>query len=331
MATSENILLIRFKSIGDVVLTLPAVHIVRENFPDARITFFTVTENAPLLKGFRDVNEVIALNRAALKRPLRAAPEFFRLLQKIRGGKFSLVVDFQGYGETAWLARLTGARQRWGGVYSAGRSWAYTQSVARPEHLHPADGHLELLRQCGLKIGAAKNEFALPEEALAAAHIFFTRQKLLPERPTLFLQPFTSSPHKDWPLEHFIALARHGQARGEQVIFGGGPADREKLQPVAAAGFPISAGVPLLVTGGLMKLSALVVGGDTGALHLAVALGKRVLMLLHRRHPGSPVPFQHPDWILSPPDNGSIAGISIPAVIAACESSLIAPAGSASC
>jgi len=48
MATRENILLIRFKSIGDVLLTLPAVHAVRDNFPAAHITFFTVRENAPL-------------------------------------------------------------------------------------------------------------------------------------------------------------------------------------------------------------------------------------------------------------------------------------------
>jgi ADP-heptose:LPS heptosyltransferase len=103
METRKNILLIRFKSIGDVLLTLPAVHAVRENFPAARITFLTVRENAPLLRGFRDVDEVISLDRTALKNPLRAAPEFFRLLRRLRAGKFSIVVDFQGYGETAWL------------------------------------------------------------------------------------------------------------------------------------------------------------------------------------------------------------------------------------
>ena len=116
---AENILLIRFKSIGDVILTLPAVHAVRENRPSAKITFLTSKENAVLLRGFREVDEVIALDRAALRsgNPLKILPEFFGLLRRLRAGKFSLAIDFQSYGETAWLARITGASQRWGSVY----------------------------------------------------------------------------------------------------------------------------------------------------------------------------------------------------------------------
>ena len=55
----SNILLIRFKSIGDILFTLPAVHMVRENFSGAKITFLTSRENAPLLQGFREVDEII--------------------------------------------------------------------------------------------------------------------------------------------------------------------------------------------------------------------------------------------------------------------------------
>ena len=61
----ENILLIRLKSIGDVVLTLPAVQAVRESFPTARITFLTSQENSELLRGgFAGVNETIILDPA---------------------------------------------------------------------------------------------------------------------------------------------------------------------------------------------------------------------------------------------------------------------------
>src|ERR1039457_3823592 len=100
----ENILVIRLKSIGDVIFTLPAAAALRENFPAAKITFLTSKENTPLLRGFREVNEVIALDRAAFRRgyPLKIIPGFFTLLRRLRAGKFSLVVDFQGFGETAW-------------------------------------------------------------------------------------------------------------------------------------------------------------------------------------------------------------------------------------
>ena len=62
MNSKESILLIRLKSIGDVAFTLPAVNAVRDNFPDAKITFLTSKENAPLLRGFREVAETITLD-----------------------------------------------------------------------------------------------------------------------------------------------------------------------------------------------------------------------------------------------------------------------------
>ena len=61
----DNILLIRLKAIGDVIFTLPAVSALREHFPAAKITFLTSKENATLLRGFPQVSEVIALDRAA--------------------------------------------------------------------------------------------------------------------------------------------------------------------------------------------------------------------------------------------------------------------------
>ena len=94
------------------------------------------------------MDEIITIDRAALKsgNPLKILPEFFGLLRRLRGGKFSLAVDFQGYGETAWLARLSGAPQRWGSVYSKGRALGLH---ARPDAQRKnSSGGLESVRCC---------------------------------------------------------------------------------------------------------------------------------------------------------------------------------------
>ncbi len=319
METPARILVIRLTAIGDVVLTLPAISVLRQNFPAAKITFLTTKENAALMQGFRDVDETIALDRAAFRsgNPWRMGKEFFRLLSRLRAGNFSLALDLHGNGESAWLTRFSGAPQRWVQVYRAGRGWAYTRQIKPGLHVHPAVSHLRLLEQCGLKIGAIRNEFALPATAVAAARDWFAAQQLDPAKPTIYVQPFTSGAHKNWPLENYLACARHWRAVGVQIILGGGPADRAALEPARQEGFAISAGVPLLITGGLMQLSTLVCGGDTGALHLAVALGKRVLMLIHQADTGSPTPFQHPDWVVVAPRPAAIAEISVAEVIAA--------------
>jgi ADP-heptose:LPS heptosyltransferase len=57
-------------------------------------------------------------------------------------------------------------------------------------------------------------------------------------------------------------------------------------------------------------------GGDTGLGHLAVAQGRRVVMLMMHKHPGACVPFQHPEWAVVPDKPGGIHGISVDTVLA---------------
>jgi ADP-heptose:LPS heptosyltransferase len=71
-----------------------------------------------------------------------------------------------------------------------------------------------------------------------------------------------------------------------------------------------------------MQLSQLIVGGDTGALHLAVAQGQRVVMLMNHRRAGRPHPFRHVEWSFLPPVDRNIATISVAQVITACEQTL---------
>lgn len=315
-----GVLVVRFKSIGDVIFTLPAVWQIRENFPDAKIVFLTARENAGLLQGFPAVDEVIEVDRDLYRRgnPWKILCATVGLIQRLRRENFSLAVDLQGYVETAALTWSSGAPQRWGSVYNKGRRWAYTHGVTRDYGLHPIDWNLFILRQCGLEAKTIRNEYVLPDEALQSAQNFFAANQLRLDKRTLFIQPFTSSPDKNWPLAGYLTVAQYWRERGLQVLFGGGPGERDALEPVRAAGFPVSAGVPLLLSAGLMKLSTVVLGGDTGMPHLALALGKRVVIIMQSNRPGTCVPFQHADWTVTPEQRQSVAGISAETVNAAC-------------
>jgi len=324
LTPEPNILLLRLKAMGDVLFTLPAVHLLRETFPRSRITFLVSAENAPLLEGFRDVDETVALNRGRYRsgNPLHMLTETFTLFRRLRRGRFSLAVDFQGFGETAWLTRLSGAPERWASVHSAPRHWAYTRSFPRNNRVHPIEWNLSLLHQCGLRPGTVRNEFVLPDHALAEARRFFATHQLALDCPTLFIQPFTSTAQKSWPLDRYCAVARHWREHGRQVLFGGGPSERAALEAARQAGFPVSAGVPLLVSAGLTKLSALTVSGDTGLLHLAAAMGKRVVAIIRSTAPGNKYPFQHPDWAVTIPVGKDMSTIGAETVIEACERAL---------
>ena len=331
-AAPQNILLIRLKSIGDVLFTLPAVQVVRENFPAAKIHFLVSKEFASIVEGFADVDEIIPLDRSVYRAGnwLAAAAGTTRLLRDLRRKQFSHVLDFQGYAETEALAWWTGAPERWGNVYHPSRGWSYTRTSARDKKIHPAEWNLQLLRRCGLNPGNVRNEFRLPSTALSAAENFLAGHKIDRRQPVLFLQPFTSSAWKNWPVENFLQVAAHFRAQGVQIIFGGGPGDLPKLESARAAGHAVAAGAPLLVSAALTKFSTVVLGGDTGLLHFAVALSRRVVMLMVCNAPGSPHPFQHPDWAVTSRSK-TVAEIPVETVIAACAQAFSERAGNVSC
>ena len=224
MKTVEDILLIRLKSMGDVVFTLPAVHAVREQFPGARLHFLVSGEYAELLRGFKDVDEIIPLDRKMFSTgsPLAAARGVAGLLKRLRRNRFDLTIDFQGFGETEWLSYFSGAPERLGNVYNAHRGWTYTRTSHRDGSTHPAEWNLALLRTIGIRPARVRNEYLLPPEPLETARELFRTRELSLDRPTVFLQPFTSNADKNWPLEKFVELAQYYRQQGMQIIFGGG-------------------------------------------------------------------------------------------------------------
>jgi len=318
--------LVRLGGFGDVIFTLPAVHLLRTAFPKAQITFLVYKEFASLLEGFTGVDAVVTLDRKRFRRlnPFIVCAEAGSLLRQLIRNRFTLTVDFQGFGETAILSWLTRAPQRWGSVYRPRRGWAYTHAVSRNPQLHPIDYHLDLLRQAGsLDSEQVRNEFVPPEHTLREARRFFASHNLEVSRPTLFIQPFTSSEPKTWPLENFIKTAHLWHQRGLQVVFGGGPGEQRALEPACAAGFAVAAGTPPLLSASLVKLSTLVLGGDTGLMHLAVAMGKRVIIIMRSVQPGACIPFRHLEWAVVPSSPAlPVSAVSAETVNLACEQAL---------
>jgi ADP-heptose:LPS heptosyltransferase len=302
-ADPARILFIRWKSIGDVVQTLPAWNTLRAAFPKAFMAYMTSAENEGLLNLFPGVDAVLAFERRALflleRGRGKLSAGWRTIWRSSLGGGFDLVLDMQGYGETALLTFLTRARQRWGVVYKPARSYAYTAPVARNKRGHLADIYLEVLHRNGIK-GQEPNRLRIPQPALQSA-----RQRLAelgvgdPGRPLLCLQPLTTTPKKNWPLERYAQLARHAEQRGFGVFVSGGPKDREQLQQSPLSAWPIACGQDLSTSCGLVSLADIVVGGDTGLLHAAHAAGSRILMIMRSHTVDRSGPYQRPEWAVA--------------------------------
>lgn len=137
-----------------------------------------------------------------------------------------------------------------------------------------------------------KNRYRLDASNRVSAQAFLERRGIRRSSPLVYLQPFTSAEWKNWPLDLHLQVATLLRNRGVQVIFGGGPEDRELLRASGVDGRLIVDGIPRRTDTALLECTNLVVGGDTGFLHLAVALDRPVLLLGMR---SAVTPLGHPE------------------------------------
>ena len=137
-------LLIQLRRIGDVLMTTPAIRLLRESYPDADLTFLTESPSDQVLKENPNLQEIL------LYRKPESLPESLRSFLNLRSRKFDCVIDFYGNPRSALMTRLSGAPMRIGFDFR-GRSLAYTHPVKiSGKFTYSAVDKTQLLRPLGI-------------------------------------------------------------------------------------------------------------------------------------------------------------------------------------
>lgn len=300
-----RILLLRTSALGDVVHALPVLTALRRRFPGARLGWVIEAGLAPLLAGHPDLDQVIAIrSRDWRRRPLARATrrEVGDLLAALDHFAPEVVLDLMGNHKAGVLAALTGCDRRIGFARAARREpssalWASeTVAVHSP---HAVDRGLELLAALDVAPGPAdfapgKLLRAVPEDARAwlAAR----------PGPAVFVHPGAAWANKRYPPPLWAEVARGIAARTAASVWIGAAPGEERLAAeivTASGGTAELAPAPTLAhLAALLRRSALVLGGDTGPLHLAHALGVEVLCLMGPTDPERHGPYARPDSAL---------------------------------
>jgi heptosyltransferase-1 len=268
----ERFLVVRLGSLGDIVHTFPAVAALRAAFPGANITWLTHPRWESLVVSSGLASEIWAAETRSLG-SLRS------VIGRIHAARFSCAIDYQGLWKSAGLPFLAGVAKRVGFSAETIREWGvpilYTERV-RCERTHIAEQNGEL----SVRAGAARvaGDFTLrvsSEDAAFVAENF--RDAGVGDGGYVLLSPGGGWRSKCWPAERFGELAYEiYRAMGSRCVVNYGPGEERLVEEVKR-----SAGdaAPVGFCGGMGKLMAVargalcIVGGDTGPLHLAVALG----------------------------------------------------------
>lgn len=300
-AEAASFLILRTSALGDVVHALPVASALRREYPDARIGWVIEEPFLPLVASHPAVDEAIPValrrwRRAPLMPPTRR--EVTAFLRRLRAFRADVALDVMGNHKAGILARLSGASVRLGAARRHRRepsSALWLSSHVEPVGTHAVDRALSLLAGLGLAPGRAE----------------FPSAALLPPAPGeapdespgyVLLQPGAGWGNKRYPTVWWGEVARILAAARHRVIVLAGP-DEAPLAAAVAAAAGEGVAVPLAPSS-LTALAAwlrgarMVVGGDTGPLHLAHALGVPVLALHGPTDPALHGPYLAPERAL---------------------------------
>jgi heptosyltransferase-2 len=264
------LLLVRFSSIGDVLLTTPLVRALRTHHPDARLVFVTKQAMAPLVSANPHLSQVVALGpgesvRALARRLAALAPtRGLDLHGSLRSRALRLLVPcaWRGYAKRRLVRSLLVSTK----IDLYGRS------------VPVAERYFAAARDLSVRPDGGPPEFFLE----AAAHARVDRwiaEHHLAGCPLAVLAPGAAHFTKRWPSERWAALAQRLRTDGFALAVVGGVDDRTAAEPLAPHAAIATGDFSLQETGALLARARILVSGDTGVMHMATGVGTPVVAL----------------------------------------------------
>jgi heptosyltransferase-1 len=307
----ERLLIVRLSAMGDVIHTLPAVHALREAFPQAHIGWLIEERWSELLcapgvarRGVRSglrplVDEVHAVNLKAWGK----SPFSISTLQRaatawndVRDVHYDAAVDLQGAIRSAVLARLSGVRVVYGaaeGRESPASLWYARKVIARGRHVIEQNISVtEALFGHARQTSPPDVSGDFPRDPHAEDRI---GQRLAEFGIGDFsiLNPGAGWGAKRWPAERYGEVARKLAGLGLRSIVNYGPGEEELVRAAEAASGGTAQAMSCTVTEliALTRRARLFIGGDTGPLHLAAALRVPVVAIFGPTDPARNGPY----------------------------------------
>jgi ADP-heptose:LPS heptosyltransferase len=294
----RSILVVRFKALGDIVLSLPIVYACRRRFPGAQIRYLCAARYAEALSGVKELDGILTL-------PEHVAGQL-ALARALRRERVDCVLDLLGSPRSALFTYATGAAMRIG-MDTGRRNWCYNFLLPRVVRrdgrrikCYTLEANYELVRALGLETqddGRLEIGFPAAEREREWARAYVESIGAAGEI-IVGMVPGSVYQAKSWPEERFVELGNllSREVRARPLILWG-PGEEELAGRVARAveGAILAPETGIARLGALIAMTALLVGPDSGPKHLAVIQGVPTVTLFGPTDPciWDPMTAQH--------------------------------------
>jgi heptosyltransferase I len=298
MANNARFVVVRLGSLGDIVHTFPAVAGLRESFPSAEIIWLTHPRWLELVSSSGLPTEIWPVDS-------RDLASVRQVVRKLRARKFDAAIDYQGLWKSALLPFLGGAGKRIGFSSETIREYGvpilYTDAV-NCQAVHIADQNGELSLRAGAKQAVGPVFLRVAESDVAKVRADLAKENL---GRYIVLSPGGGWRAKCWPADRFGALCRKlREELGLCCVVNYGPGEESlvaAVQESSAEPKPTAYDGEIGTLMALLRDAQCIVGGDTGPLHLAVALGTPAVALFGPTDPSRNGPYPSQQIVLRSP------------------------------
>ncbi len=297
LGSIKNILLIRLRRIGDVIMTTPAVAALKKSLPHAYLAYIVEEPYRRLIEGNPHLDRVFILP------PQQGFFSFLRFIQKLRHEKYDLLIDFHGGPRASRIALFSRARLKIGYELKYKDFFYHIRLPRSPRqggHFHSVENHLNLVRAAGIAVSDSpplELPEALPEEKKRIEN--FWRQNDLDKTKAVVLHIGAGNIFRDWGAKNLAALADLlAQTPAVKIILVGAPSTSDKSREAEilslARRTPISlvGRLNLIELRELLSRASLFVGPDSGPMHIAAAARTPIVALFGPTLPENFSPWQ---------------------------------------
>ena len=285
MNTPHKTLVIRFSSIGDIILSTPLLRVLRERFPQGQIDYVTRTEYAGLVRHNANLNVTHEFDAAT------GFPGLRELKKKLRRERYDLVIDLHNSIRSRYLRSMLGV----GSIVKVDkRIKERTLLVKFKKNTYKsatpvADRYIETVHEFGIQKDGKGPELYIPDEILFGVSGKIAKLHLNQYDHVVGICPFAKHATKEWPVERFVELGVNAvkDLNCAVMIFGGTQErGRSELFVQALSGsiggeriFNFTGELSLVETAAAMQYCDAIVCNDSGLMHVATAMEKKVVAI----------------------------------------------------
>ncbi len=303
----KNILVLQLDEIGDVLLSTPALRLLRQIYPESKIIVAARRAGYEILSGNPNIDQLILVDVPRLSASTKQMPADIKKIKQalpvIKSklpGTIDLGIDLRADLRTIYLLKKLGAKQRVSQSIRGGGFWL-THIAPYLGLSHEVERKMGIIRYLSPNASLPSNlrlEIAVNEDNKRQAGEILAQNEVKITDKYAVYHPFAGWKPKEWPADRFVQIAKYLVIDYHQkVVIIGSAAEREAAEKIArtagTAAVNLAGQIDLKTTAAVIAGATLFIGNDSGPMHIACAVETPVIALFGQNTPKRYGPWQN--------------------------------------